>query len=406
MGGFKNYPNLFFLAFVSTLWLGTPRECQGQGLNDLFGLPIWIDNHLWDDQAWNTAQRLNLRGTQGRQANETYRAGFAGKIQALGQPLFAVDLYPQNGETHRLLLGFVNEADFASAHPSDLVRARNESFDALRIALTKRLGRRSGQGNSLHWTWLSHSFHLQNTEKAVLLDIKPGTYRPNASPTESLTTDKRRAATPTANYVERSRNGDVLISGIPKISQGDRGYCVPASWEKVLRHYGLGFNVYDLAIEGRTTINGSYFHQFTSEMISMLKPHRYQVERVHFSPDNLKGVATYIDRGLPLIWHMDAYPLRPWVERNQRRRTKLPDGPDLINPTSTINGHALLIIGYNLREKEMALSDSTELGSSIAAIWIRQSEAGAVHQRRTDLLAVIPPGKESANPDFLKARWY
>lgn len=258
----------------------------------------------------------------------------------------------------------------------------------------------------MHWGWLSHTLTLKNTSKALLLDITPGKYTPNPNPKKSIVTDKKRAATAPEKYVKREKNGDVYISSIPKISQGSRGYCVPATWEKVLRHNGLGFNVYDLAEEGNTTVNGSYFSVFTGRIKGMLKPYDYKVEHMRFSPDNLKKVSSYINKGLPIIWHMDAQDLKRWVDRNKHRRGRLPQGSesDVLNPMRWA-GHALLIIGYNSREGEIALSDSTELGSGEQVIWIHTSEAKAAHQEQTELLAVIPPGR-TGGKDFLKARWY
>lgn len=400
--------SLFFLA-ANLLFLSLSFTAHGQGLNDLFSLPIWKDSNLWDDQAWATAQRLKLKSTQSRQGNETYRAGIQGRQRVMGQKLYAIDLYPKDSKTSRIVLGFASEADVAEYEPTRLARYqeyRNEVFDGLRIALTQRLNRPSGEGDSLYWSWVNHTLHLQNSEKAVLITILPGAYRPNASAESRVISDERRAATPPERYVKRSSNGDVIISGIPKISQGNRGYCVPATWEKLLRHYGLGFNVYDLAVEGDTAITGSTFTRFTGRMSSMLKPHQYQVKYLRFYPEDINSVAGYIDQGLPLIWHMNSQFLREWVRRNSSRRGSLPDSPIYANPSGPIQGHALLIIGYNKQHGELALSDSTELGSSLDAIWIHGEEAAATHQRRTELLAILPPNRSGGKRDFLKAKWY
>ncbi len=393
---------------VAFLPLFFPIGGQATTLNRDFGIPIWRDNSLWDDDARSAAGRLGLNSTKSREGTETYRSGFAGKTMVLGQPLYAMDLYHQDGKVNRLILGFINDADYHAVHGvplPNLSANKKEVFDSLRITLTKRLGRPSGEGDTLYWSWLSHTLSLQNNEKAVLLVITPGKYHPTPNRSNSIISDKKRAATPPARYVKRETNGDVYISGIPKISQGNRGYCVPATWEKVLRHNGLDFNVYDLAAEGDTRITGSSFSLFTSRMKGMLQPHKYKVEYLRFTPDDLKSVSSYIDKGLPLVWCMDAQNLRMWVARNRTRRSNLPDetaNPDLPGQYA---GHALLIIGYNIREQELALSDSTELGSSESAIWIHVSEANTAHSRQTELVAIIPPGK-SGSQDFLKAKWY
>ena len=399
----------FGLGGFSLLFFIASANVKATSLNKDFNLEIWKDNSLWDDEARFTASRLGLRGTGGRENNETFRANKKGQISSLGLPLYAIDLYPKDGKVSRLILGFINEADLHKNDPasfSQFQKLKDDAFSKARIHLTQRLGRPSGEGDTLHWTWLNHTLSLKNNSKALLLDITPGRYNPAQNPKNSIIADKKRTVMSPARFVKRESNGDTYISGIPKISQGDRGYCVPATWEKVLRHNGLNFNVYDLAEEGKTSINGSYFTQFTGRVKGMLQPHRYKVQHLRFSPDNIKQIATYIDKGLPLIWHMDSQHLRSWVKRNRTRRSSLTDDSanTKLNPY-TFAGHALLIIGYNSREEEIALSDSTELGSSEATIWIHASEAKAAHMSRTEILAIIPPGRTSSG-SFQKTRWY
>jgi hypothetical protein len=377
-------------------------------LNKDFNLSVWKDSSLWDDEARSAAQRIGLTSTQSRQGTETYRAGFPGTRTVLGQKIYAIDMYQKDGKVSQIIFGFINEAD-AFEHqglsPADLPAQKRAAFNQLRIRLTKRLGRPSGEGEDLYWSWLEHTLHLRNTSKALLLEINPGKYNPIANAANSIIADKKRVATPPERYVKRDSNGDVYISGIPKVSQGDRGYCVPATWEKVLRHNGLNFNVYDLAGEGDTGVEGSYYALFTGRMKGLLQPHQYKIKHLRFPPEDLKQVATYINKGLPLIWHMDAQKLRYWVNRTRSRRGHLNDDSVDVNMSQSKAGHALLIIGYNLKENEIGLSDSTELGSSETIIWIHAEEAAAAHQRSKELLTVIPPGR-SGSRDFLKARWY
>ncbi len=47
--------------------------------------------------------------------------------------------------------------------------------------------------------------------------------------------------------VQRGPLGDVWIAGVPMIDQGDKGYCVVASAERVLRHYGMDVTQHELA---------------------------------------------------------------------------------------------------------------------------------------------------------------
>ncbi|MEM6885788.1 MAG: hypothetical protein AAF571_12210, partial [Verrucomicrobiota bacterium] len=268
--GFQHLPfitkkNLSLVGFV-TILLVTPAQTSATSLNKDFNLQIWKDNSLWDDEARFTASRLGLSGTGGRENSETYRATIAGRTQSLGIPLYAIDLYPKDGKVSRVILGFINEADLYQSDRAAFAQfpqLKNKAFEDARIYLTKRLGRPSGEGKTLYWSWLNHTLALKNTDKALLLDITPGKYSPNSGSKKSVIADEKRTLTSPQKFVKKENNGDVYISGVPKISQGSRNYCVPATWEKVLRHNGLGFNVYDLAEEGSTSVTGSYFNIFT-----------------------------------------------------------------------------------------------------------------------------------------------
>jgi hypothetical protein len=49
------------------------------------------------------------------------------------------------------------------------------------------------------------------------------------------------------NHVERLAGGDVKLKDLPMASQGEKGYCVVASVERVLRYYGTTVDQHELA---------------------------------------------------------------------------------------------------------------------------------------------------------------
>jgi len=49
------------------------------------------------------------------------------------------------------------------------------------------------------------------------------------------------------DHVKNLPNGDVLIQGIPMVDQGQKGYCVVASAERVMRYYGENADEHELA---------------------------------------------------------------------------------------------------------------------------------------------------------------
>ena len=54
----------------------------------------------------------------------------------------------------------------------------------------------------------------------------------------------------------RRSHGDVYIGGVPMVNQGQRGYCVPATIERILRYYGIDADMHALALMLDTKVGG------------------------------------------------------------------------------------------------------------------------------------------------------
>jgi len=57
--------------------------------------------------------------------------------------------------------------------------------------------------------------------------------------------------------VTKTAEGDVMIKGIPMVDQGDKGYCVVATVERVARYYGLQVDQHELAQVANTDRYGT-----------------------------------------------------------------------------------------------------------------------------------------------------
>ncbi len=197
------------------------------------------------------------------------------------------------------------------------------------------------------------------------------------------------------NVVEK--NGDVLIENVPMVDQGQKGYCVVASVERVVRYFGLDADQHELAQVANTTRGGTSgeameeaFSKLTGKLhIRTLKFVDYdykQVERDYkaynreakkqgkksFDIDldryiinaqvfwmkldkevykEVKGkesrykvftnkMESFIDQGIPICWTLN---LGMFPEKG------LPQ---------SFGGHMRLIIGYNEEKEEIIYTDS------------------------------------------------
>lgn len=203
--------------------------------------------------------------------------------------------------------------------------------------------------------------------------------------------------------VKRDPGGDVSLEGIPMVNQGMKGYCVPATAERVMRYYGIEVDQNELAKgAGALTAGGTdpeamakalrrlgdRFSLAVTELISFdfqkfksgvtaynQVARRNKVPEIHLPQSGtimiqqvyeamdpatllearlkrtnertqfLYHVRTAIDKGAPLLWSV--------------RLGLVPEQPSL---PQVSGGHMRLIIGYNEKSGEILYSDSWGAG--------------------------------------------
>jgi hypothetical protein len=225
--------------------------------------------------------------------------------------------------------------------------------------------------------------------------------------------------------VRKLPTGDTFIEGIPMVDQGPKGYCFPASAERVLRYYGMRVDQHEIAqlagnrgqgaslsggVEG-LKLAGSRL-QFRVRMVDNLEikdlenlVREYNVkvlkygqkaqipplsgaidlEGLYFSmrPDALlaarqalkleknrflRAIQGSVDAGHPMIWGV-LMGLAPEQKQGQQPSGSTQPSPQEANPPQTTmtqrGGHARLIIGYNAKTQECLYSDSWGAGHEL-----------------------------------------
>lgn len=164
--------------------------------------------------------------------------------------------------------------------------------------------------------------------------------------------------------VKKEANGDVMISNMPMVDQGDKGYCVVATVQRVFEYYGIGADMHQIAQiseadpqKGTSTLTMAkeldkidYRFKTRLEIIGMGEPltevkeekGEYYVGKPVDERKFLLEVNNYIKKGIPLLWSLQL--------------GRFPEVPQL-NP-QTSGGHMRMIIGYNDTTKEIIFSDS------------------------------------------------
>lgn len=197
--------------------------------------------------------------------------------------------------------------------------------------------------------------------------------RPDAiGPLANSMSHSRGAATTrlrelSANVV-RNDDGDVFIENLPMVDQGDKGYCVVATAQRVFEYYGIGADMHQIAQiaeadpeQGTNTLLMAkeldkivYRFRTRLDIIGMGKPltevnkrrGEYYVGRPVDERKFLGEIRRNIDIGLPLLWSLEL--------------GRYPEKPQLSPQTS--GGHMRNIIGYNDKTEEIIFSDSWGAG--------------------------------------------
>lgn len=386
-----------------------------EAVNTACGVPLFADDNLWDDDAAAVARRLGWPQESQTSLDSSYRLYPDDSVRFLGARPYSQVLYGEDSRVSALSLVFANKGDAVATvtglpDNQDLrqrraeLRANKKAIEAdeetLGAALRGLFGEpktaRFGQGSRtresvLRWDWRGHAFLLSAPRgEYVSLRILPSPSADTGGKSRLADEVIRERA---ASRVERRPNGDVVITDIPMVNQGPKGYCVPATWERVMRWMGVPADMYVLAMAGNTDAGGGTSGE------DIMWGARDAVTRSgrRLDSPSLKPVpsslAKFIDRGLPVMWAMFSTP-----EFNRAANERLASRRGMSDPAAWSDAlepareaakdlvkdpeaaHLCMIIGYNELTGELAVSDS--YGPGYEERWITSEEAAAVSQGR------------------------
>jgi hypothetical protein len=405
-----------FLAFIFFAGISALPTFADTSLNAVFNMALWKDDNLWDDRAVEVAQRLRLPGSQSESSN--YFGIFPKGTQLLSAEAFSFQLYAENGKPSQVILGFVTKSDWVRTVSDDqkitsaeaLMQVEKDwparskkDFESVTSALSKLVGYPSTHSdNQITWAHWPDRFTLTLTDNALALKIEPY--------------NKQNYATYSTDYtsrVDRLLNGDVVLKGIPAIDQGPRGFCAPAAWEKCLRYHNLNMDIYQIADIGGTSVSGTQMMELAAKMNIQLEKQNFKVQLLKDIVPTADCVRSYIDHGYPLIWSLNAVHLDDWISESATRTDSGLEKNRTTPASSTIYPHAITIVGYNSRLKEICLSDTRSSAASFQRIWVKQADLA--NFGLGEQIVVILPNSASMSSvstssgvtvQQMKHRWY
>lgn len=316
---------------------------------------------------------------------------------------------------------------------TELVTARSQAKPETRGKDASNSVRAEGivwQGARTTWV-LEYSSSREMTPQGV--KVRPEFVRLELTPAGKKTAEVKQAA-PAAKVNPKQRvknlsNGDVFLEGIPMVDQGDKGYCFPASAERVLRSYGMKVDQNELAqlagnqgggtslrggLEGLKTAGNRLqfrvkmvdepdireFEKLVKEynwrvlkygqkaqipplqgtidmdaILTSMRPDALRAARLGMKPEKarfLRSLEGSISAGHPIIWGV-LLGLAPEKGLEQ-----------------VSGGHARLIVGFNSKTNECLYSDSWGAGHELKRMSF--DDAWMIHQFS---FLLIPSGVET-----------
>ena len=171
----------------------------------------------------------------------------------------------------------------------------------------------------------------------------------------------------------RENDGYVFITGLPMVDQGNKGYCVVASAQRLFEYYGIACDMHQLAqlaeSDPNRGTNALYINQQLGRIdylfktrfrclavshagqLVELKDEKY-VGKVIPRRSYDKFISSNIAKGIPLLWSLEL--------------GLKPEKPP-ISPQAS-GGHMRMIHGYNKAKNEIVFTDSWGAGHEFKTI--------------------------------------
>ena len=408
------------LGFLSLLFLlpGSLLLAEEATAPD-FGLALLPPSGWENTSAKSWAQSLRLPVESETKYQSSYRAYVDSKTELLGANPKSIALLATDDHPDQLTIIFANKGDsvgealptnsktvYLSTLAKSVDKLVSHDADQIRDALTRILGkpRRQGYGDFGKTREATERWDISRT--ALLLIEQKGEYTAlRVLPSATADAGGRSSRISDATLRERMKsnvlhreNGDLIVENIPMIDQGPKGFCVPATYARVLLYSGVPADLYLLALLGKTGVGGgTYVPSMENSVRALAASYGRTVTSV--SPAlELPKLESYFERGIPLTWALfvDDGINRDLTLRLQERASTDPEAWSKgLEPKrkaarnirkNPMNGHVCLLIGCNRKTGELATSDSW--GPEFAERWITLEEARALSQG--DLGAIVP----------------
>ncbi len=364
MGTGDLFLNLDLLLSAPDLWSLTPAK-----LEQLFMMVGFKESPYFK---WLTTEKTSARFARRPYSNVSIDLSMFGKVV----PVEEMVLDFKEGKASQIYVSLYNRGDSGEISRAEFdARFKLAGQFMSQLLTVKALERRPNVQMAVKtsgWLWTAPNTLALLEYNADALDKNGGAefmrlkLSPPAGKDKLLniaaigqtTTTLSRSDLP--KFVRKEAGGDVYISGIPMVDQGDKGYCVVASCQRLFGYLHIPCDQHELAEiagsdAGRGTsigafalaldrIDNTFKVRFKPLLVKL--PNSSSPDR-NARPDRFAAlIQEYVDKGIPLLWSLQLglYPEVPAISMQ------------------TSGGHMRLVTGYNLAKQELIFSDSWGAG--------------------------------------------
>lgn len=376
--------------------------------NAMAGGYLFSDVPLWKLPDSNFAKRnkLKLVSMPGGRDETTASVFLKRKVKWFGLPVEEIKVDSKNGRITGITFVFFNKGD--SVKSGSKKSALSKKLQREERTLIRQISRTAGASQGKFFgvnkrrcrVWQCREAALvmeyQSREYMQLHVVPPAKVSDSRQKSDDQEIDRREFES-TANLM-RSDSGDVYIGSVPMVDQGSKGYCVPATLERCFRYYGVNeVDMHRIAAVSKTKLGGgTEINKSLSGIGSLLS--RYNLRYENCGALRLNQISKRIDKGYPVLWALYSSPeyMKRMRENNSKRAKMIAADPDnwkeFIKDQKRIKKsekgpHVCLIIGYNRKTGEIAVTNSW--GRAGAMAWVPFRDA-AVADADENLYIIRP----------------
>lgn len=383
----------------AALRAATPEE-----VNRLAGIDLFGGTELWKESPQAVVKRLGIKCRAEKSGSEEM---FSARVnrEIFECPASEIRLAAADGKVTKLDIILFNKGD--NAGKGSKRNAVKKELRRYQIKLEKLLRTKIGRPRRAFFGAGTLSKQLPAWDcgpHVLMVDYSESEYLqihivPEKAAGEHRARVSSEARAESADFysgnVRRKDNGDVFIEGVPMVDQGSKGYCVPATVERVLRYFGVAdADMHKLAEKSHTGLGGGTTLEGVVRGTRKLLAD-YGLRMRDAGKFRRPSICRYIDHGLPVLWfHYSTPAFKERLDESLAERSKSAPGEwkkhlegERKIRRAAEGAHIALLIGYNKETDEFAVSNSW--GERYRIAWVRFADMEQA-DAKLNIFVVVP----------------